>query len=259
MTTGRMASAVSERPNGESGCTCVCCLGHDDWQGSRLMNFGRLSQLVRVLVQQTAKSTGNSRWLRRMFSLAQQDGLVTNRAYFPMLRENDVHTGFFERERCREVKGYLPAELRPVVTFAYFTGWRIQSEILSLEWRQVDMTACVVSLDGGKTKHGQGRVLPFAQLEELRSVLEAQDELRKELTRRGIIYRWVFHREGKAIRSFRVAWEGGLRQGWLSGVHPSRSTSHRRSELRGGRCATQCRDADHRSPDRVRLPALRYR
>ena len=52
--------------------------------------------------------------------------------------------------------------------------------------------------------------------------------------------------------------EGGLRQGWVSGTHPSRSTSHRRSELRAGRCATQCRDADHRSPDRVRLPAVRY-
>ena len=39
-----------------------------------------------------------------------------------MLRENNVRTGFFEREQYREVKGYLPAELRPVVTFAYFTG-----------------------------------------------------------------------------------------------------------------------------------------
>ena len=173
--------------------------------------------------------------LRRMFSLAQQDGLVTNRPYFPMLRENNVRTGFFEREQYREVKGYLPAELRPVVTFAYFTGWRIQSEILSLEWRQVDMTACVVRLDAGTTKNGQGRVLPFAQLEELRSVVEAQDELRKKLTRRGIICRWVFHREGKAIRSFRVAWKAACDKAGCPGriPHDLRRTAVRNFERAG--------------------------
>ena len=81
-----------------------------------------------------------------MFSLAQQDGLVTVRPHFPMLRENNVRVGFFEHDQYLALIQRLPAELRPVVTFAYLTGWRIRSEILPLQWRQVDMKACIVRL-----------------------------------------------------------------------------------------------------------------
>lgn len=57
--------------------------------------------------------------LRRMFSLARQDGLMTHRPHFPMLRENNVRTGFFEHDQYLEVVRQLPSELRPVITFAY--------------------------------------------------------------------------------------------------------------------------------------------
>ena len=66
--------------------------------------------------------------LMRMFTLA----------HIPMLREDNVRGGFFEPEQFAAVKAQLPAPLQPVVTFAYLTGWRLTSEILPLEWRQVD-------------------------------------------------------------------------------------------------------------------------
>jgi hypothetical protein len=31
--------------------------------------------------------------------------------------------------------------MRPVVTFGYVTGWRINSEVPPLQWRQVDLEA----------------------------------------------------------------------------------------------------------------------
>ncbi len=68
-----------------------------------------------------------------MFFLARQDGLVTTRPHFPMLRENYVRVGFFEHDQYLAVIQHLPAELRPVVTFACFTGWRMQSEILPIQ------------------------------------------------------------------------------------------------------------------------------
>jgi len=40
------------------------------------------------------------------------------------------------------------------VTFAYITGWRVPSEVLPLEWRQVDLDAGTVQLDSGQTKNG---------------------------------------------------------------------------------------------------------
>ena len=70
---------------------------------------------------------------------------------------------------------------------------------------------------------------------ELRSVLEAQDALRKELTRRGIICRWVFHREGKAIRNLRMAWKVACNKAGCPGriPHDLRRTAVRNFERAG--------------------------
>ena len=60
---------------------------------------------------------------------------LLHRPHIPMLKENNVRTGFFEREQFEAVRGHLPEPLQPVVTFAYITGWRIDSEMLTLQWR----------------------------------------------------------------------------------------------------------------------------
>jgi hypothetical protein len=60
--------------------------------------------------------------LKRMFSLAIQAGKLVHKPHFPMLRENNVRVGFFEREQYLSVLGHLPTSMQPVVTFAYVTG-----------------------------------------------------------------------------------------------------------------------------------------
>jgi hypothetical protein len=47
--------------------------------------------------------------------------------------------------------------VRPVVEFAYIIGWRVDSEVLPIEWRQVDLQAREIRLDSGSTKNGEGR------------------------------------------------------------------------------------------------------
>jgi integrase len=54
----------------------------------------------------------------------------------------------------------MPEPVRPVATFAYITGWRIDSEVLPLEWRQVDFGVGEVRLDPGKTKNWRGTHVP---------------------------------------------------------------------------------------------------
>ncbi len=129
--------------------------------------------------------------LKRMFSLAVQGGQLLTRPYIRLLKEHNVRTGFFEREQLQRVTTHLPSYMRGIAAFAFITGWRTPSEILPLEWRQVDRQAGEIRLDPGRTKNGEGRVFPVTR--ELRRVLDQQhaiaDTLRRE---RDLVARYVF-------------------------------------------------------------------
>ena len=127
------------------------------------------------------------------------------RRSIPMLKERNVRTGFFEAAQFEAVRKRLSPPLQAVARFAYLTGWRVLSEVLPLQWRQVDLVGGVVRLDAGTTKNEDARTFPLTA--ELRAVLEAQlaytDTIQKS---RGAIIPHVFHRKGKPIKSFRKAW-----------------------------------------------------
>ena len=144
--------------------------------------------------------------LKRMFSLAVQAEKLARKPHIPMLQENNVRTGFFEAEQFAALLSHLPVELQPVMQFAYITGWRIASEILTLEWRQVDLKAGTVRLDPGTTKNRDGRLFPLTR--DLRMVLEARRAHTDAVSRQlGAIVPLVFHRDGgKPIKDFRGAW-----------------------------------------------------
>lgn len=146
--------------------------------------------------------------LKRMFRLAVQAGKLLAVPHIPMLKENNVRTGFFERDQFEAVRGHLPEYARPIVTFAYYTGWRIDSEVLPLEWRQIDMKTGTVRLDPGTTKNDEGRVFVFGLVDELRYAIRTlEDDVRRRRKERGEIVRWVFHRDGKRVRTFRRVWK----------------------------------------------------
>ena len=108
-----------------------------------------------------------------------------------MLREDNIRTGFFEPEQSEAVWAHLPAHLRPLVTFMYLTGWR-KSEVVGLEWRQVDLKSGTVTLDPGTTKNDEGRVFPFTS--DLRELLASQGAERDRLRAAGHLVPWVFFR-----------------------------------------------------------------
>ncbi len=144
--------------------------------------------------------------LERAFRLAERVGKVTRRPYIQMLEERNTRTGFVEAGELYAIVGHLPADLRPVALVAYLTGWRVPSEILTREWRNVDLGAGWLRLEPGETKNGEGRSFPFTP--ELRSILEDQrthtTTLERETDR---IIPCVFHRRGKPIKDFRKAWK----------------------------------------------------
>lgn len=166
--------------------------------------------------------------LKRMFSLAIQSGRIATRPHIEMLNEAAPRAGFFEREQYESVLHHLPAELRPVVSFCYITGWRMADEVLKLEWRQVDFDAGEVRLEPGTTKNKDGRTFPFTA--ELRTVLKAQHAEHLRLKKAGHIFPQVFFREvangrggekkPKVITSLNKAWKAACKAAGCPGRIP---------------------------------------
>jgi len=145
--------------------------------------------------------------VRRAFKLAVKADRYHGRVpSFPMLAEHNVRSGFFDDQMIRAVLARLPEALRPVVVFAYATGWRVQSEILPLEWRHVDRATWTVRLDAGTTKNRRGRVVNVSDHPDLPPLLATLWAAHEALAKAGTICPFVFHRNGRRIKGFRGAW-----------------------------------------------------
>jgi len=189
--------------------------------------------------------------LKRMYRLAVDGELIHRAPRISKLEENNVRKGFFERDQFEAVRRHLSAD-RPrkdaakpssttypgtrgrVATFAYITGWRIRSEVLALQWSQVDFKAGTVRLEPGTTKNKEGRV--FYMTPELRATLEEQRAATEAVQRAtGRIIPLVFHRNGSAIRGFRKAWMTACRRAGVPGriLHDFRRTAVRNLERAG--------------------------
>lgn len=171
--------------------------------------------------------------LKRAFRVAIRCGRLRERPEFPTITVDNARRGFFEEGEFRALEAELPEPLKGVAAFAYFTGWRVASEILPLTWDRVDVKVGTVRLDVGTTKNREGRVFPFAALPGLREVVERQRAYTEAVQRRtGSIVRHVFHREGRPIRDFRAAWEGACKRAGLIGriPHDFRRTAVRNLE-----------------------------
>ncbi len=150
--------------------------------------------------------------LRRGFNLAAKatPPKVARVPRIPFLKEHNVRKGFFEPEEYCRMREALPPEIRPVMTFAYYTGCR-RAEILSLQWGQVDLAERVVRLEPGTTKNDQARTIPLTG--ELHDTLVMQKAIRDQQWPK---CPWVFFRAGEPLRDFRDAWEAAARAARLT-------------------------------------------
>jgi hypothetical protein len=97
--------------------------------------------------------------LSRMLRLAYENNKLARLPVIRKLKEADPRSGFFEPEQFAAVRKHLPDDVQTAITIAYTYGWRMQSEVLALERRHLDLEAGTLRLDPGMTKNGKGRVV----------------------------------------------------------------------------------------------------
>lgn len=169
--------------------------------------------------------------LVRLFRLAMQHRRVSSGPVVHKLEEPAPRSGFFEREQFEWVKKRLPDDLQVAVSIAHTYGWRMQSEVLALEKRHVDLDAGTLRLDPGSTKNDEGRVVYLTA--ELKRLLTAQLERVKALEKRlGRVIPYLFphlgvkggHVSPKLVgtqrRDFRKAWVTACVAAGLGTVDP---------------------------------------
>jgi integrase len=175
--------------------------------------------------------------LKLIFNHAIRDGKLGSKPHIAMLKEAPACQGFFERDQMTSVLKHLPQELAAVVEFAYITGWRVASEVIPMQWRQVDFKAGDVRLDAGTTKNGDGRVVYLTA--GLRRLLKQQHELHQQLAKTGqivphVFFKMVAKKRGgekfpRPIGSFKRAWMLACRAAGVPGkkLHDLRRTAVR--------------------------------
>ncbi len=172
--------------------------------------------------------------LKHGMNLACEKDLLAKVPPFPTLTPKNIRTGYFERHELNAILAELPERVRPVVLAMYWTGWR-KNEVLSRRWENIDLQAGTIRLEPGETKNGEGRTYPFSAAPELQAVIEAQLAYTKAVERRtGQIVPFVFHREGRPIKSFRTAWRAASRRSGIARIpHDFRRTAVRNLETSG--------------------------
>jgi integrase len=158
--------------------------------------------------------------LKRMFSLAVQDGRLNNTPYVPTLEEDNARQGFVDHSAFISLEGNLPDYLRDPITFLYLSGWRL-GEMKALEWRDVDLSGRVIRLRPEISKNKEGRLLPLSA-----ALLEM---IERAHAKRWLNCPFVFHRDGEQIGDFRKAWSKACR---AAGLPPTLVHDLRRTAVR---------------------------
>jgi integrase len=165
--------------------------------------------------------------LIRMFRLAAQHTppKIHQVPHIAKLTEKNVRQGFFGRKQFQALLSQFTgrsAHVRPVVEFAYFTGWRRQ-RIFDLTWEQIDMNQGLIMPDLNQPASKQVGLVSFKAFPELQILIRRQHKVKVP----GCPY--VFHNKGRKIVDIKTAWNNACKRANLEGMllHDLRRTAAR--------------------------------
>lgn len=179
------------------------------------------------LAKGMARATVNReiRYLLHGYRLLFDAGEISYVPKVKLLEGENVREGFLNKPEFEAVVEQLSPDVRDVVRFLYNSAWRT-GEALKIEWNKVDLDDWIVRLTRKNEKTKHPRTLPLVG--ELREVIENRIQKRRPDCP------YVFHRDGKPIKSFRKAWATACETAGLDGIVPH---DMRRSAIRNMRKA----------------------
>lgn len=98
--------------------------------------------------------------LRRMLRIAYEDNKLQFVPKIRLLKEPPARHGFLEQKKFDELVVLLPTHLKPLVTFLYYCGVRV-NEARQIDWTQVDPDARLIRLEEEQTKTAEARLVPL--------------------------------------------------------------------------------------------------
>jgi integrase len=215
-------------------------LGHLDafFAGKRIVAISPADITAYVATRQGERASNGTinrelAVLNKMLRLAYENNKLLRLPVVRKLKEKAPRQAFFEREQFEAVRCHLRSDLQVAILIAYTFGWRMQSEILMLERRQVDLDAGTLRLEPGTTKNDEARVVYLTP--GLKSLLASQIEQVRALEHRlGRIIPYLFPYLkgwycGLRIRDFRKTWNTACLRAGCPGMlrHDFRRTAVR--------------------------------
>lgn len=196
--------------NRRSADTVVHCLKH-------LKNHFAFDRLIEIttnaveryvnqrLEEKAQRSTINRElaYLRRGFRLLMKDGEISSMPVITLGGGERVREGFIEAADFNKLLEHLPEQDRDIVSFLYHSGWRSR-EAMKLEWRDVDLNGAMIRLRSENSKNKKPRLLPM--------VGELQEIIERSAKARLLACPFIFHRNGRPIRSFRKAFQAAAEE-----------------------------------------------
>lgn len=147
--------------------------------------------------------------LRTLFKLYSKPDELGDRLrppHIPFLSVRNARERCFNRADFERCVTELAEPLRAPLWFAYYSGWRVRSEVLWLRWDQhVNWDRGIVTITAREDKNAQSKIFPFDILPDFAALMQAQ--------RARMLHGcpWLFHRfGGHRIVAFERAWRAAV-------------------------------------------------
>lgn len=172
---------------------------------------GGIKQFIKTRRAEGTSDSAIKRDLRPLIAmtrLAAKTGRIPKAPYCPKLKDGPPREGFIEADVFNKLRDVLPTHLQALLTFCYYTGWRIGAA-RQITWGMVNRPECtVISIPGRITKTKTPQTLPLAgPLEEIGTILK------KMLKAKGENGSITLHTDSDVLfsdRNLRKAWNAAV-------------------------------------------------